>query len=70
MVPHYNSVLYSTCEPPNWSWVAHAHYLLLGNSKEVLDPLHEVHRALHVDSFDFSSLYTNIPHGLLVKCMA
>ena len=37
---------------------------------EVLDTLHKVHRAAHVDSFDFSTLYTKIPHSLLLKSMA
>ena len=37
---------------------------------EVLDTLHKVHRASHVDSFDFSTLYTKIPHSLLLKSMA
>ena len=36
---------------------------------EVLDTLHKVHRASHVDSFDFSTLYTKIPHSLLLKSM-
>ena len=37
---------------------------------EVLNTLHKFHRASHVDSFDFSMLYTKIPHSLLLKSMA
>jgi hypothetical protein len=34
---------------------------------EVLDTLRKVYRASHVDSFDFSTLYTKIPHVTFKK---
>ena len=36
---------------------------------EVLNNLHTIRRASSLDSFDFSTLYTNIPHNLLKQCM-
>ena len=45
-------------------------FCIVNNLMEVLDTLHKVHRASHVDSFDFSTLYTKIPHTLLLIIMA
>ena len=36
---------------------------------EVLNNLHTIRRASSLDSFNFSTLYTNIPHNLLKQCM-
>ena len=36
---------------------------------EVLINLYTIRQASSLDSFDFSTLYTNIPHNLLRKCM-
>ena len=40
-------------------------FWVINNSTEVLQNLNKVNRAFALDSFDFSTLYTNIPHNLL-----
>ena len=43
-------------------------FWIINNSQQALKVLHEVNgtsRALHMDSFDFSTLYTKIPHDSL-----
>ena len=43
-------------------------FLDINNSTEVLDRLHEINktsRARQFDSYDFATLYTNIPHNAL-----
>ena len=45
-------------------------FWIIDNSKEVLDKLHICNtnknsHAKHFDSYDFATLYTNIPHGTL-----
>ena len=44
-------------------------FWVVNNSMEVLNNLHTIRRASSLDSFDFSTLYTNIPHNLLKQCM-
>ena len=34
-----------------------------------LDNINDTVTAKHFDSFDFSTLYTNIPHDLLLDCI-
>ena len=45
-------------------------FWVVNNSMEVINSLHTIHRASSIDSFDFSTLYTNIPHNLLKTHMA
>ena len=45
-------------------------FWVVNNSMEVINSLHTIHRAFSVDSFDFSTLYTKIPHDLLKTRMA
>ena len=45
-------------------------FWVVKNSTEVLNTLPKVRRASHLDSFDFSTLYTKIPHSLLKERMA
>ena len=40
-----------------------------GNSKEVLDRLHNITKTSSAKSFDFATLYTNIPHDALKNNM-
>ena len=43
-------------------------FWIINNSTEVLDRLHQINktsRAIIFDSYDFATLYTNIPHNAL-----
>ena len=47
-------------------------FWIIDNSTEVLkklDKINDTGIARHFDSFDFSTLYTNIPHDLLLDCI-
>ena len=44
-------------------------FWVVGNSSQVLDQMRKIHRACALDSFDFSTLYTNIPHTQLKQRM-
>ena len=47
-------------------------FWIIDNSTQVLEKLSRLNktkRAKHFDSFDFSTLYTNIPHDLLLKSL-
>lgn len=47
-------------------------FWIIDNSTQVLRKLQELNscrNAKHFDSFDFSTLYTNIPHDLLLQCL-
>ena len=47
--------------------------ILVNNAAEVLKKLKKLNRtkgARHFDSFDFSTLYTNIPHDLLLDSIS
>jgi hypothetical protein len=45
-------------------------FWVINNSMEVLNGLHSIRRATALDSFDFSTLYTNIPHDQLKSHMS
>ena len=40
-------------------------FWVVNNSMEVLNSLHTIRRASAIESFDFSTLYTKIPHDQL-----
>ena len=47
-------------------------FWIIDNSTQVLYMLNKLNNttfATHFDSFDFSTLYTNIPHDLLLECL-
>ena len=47
-------------------------FWIINNSTQVLNKLNKLNNttiATHFDSFDFSTLYTNIPHDLLLDCL-
>ena len=50
--------------------VVHTTHVCTTCSVEVFDTLHRVHRACTIDSFDFSTLFTKIPHSLFKISMA
>ena len=45
-------------------------FWVVNNSMEVLNSLHTIRRASAMDSFDFSTLYTKIPHDQLKMRMS
>ena len=44
-------------------------FWIINNSTQVLNKLNNTIAATHSDSFDFATLYTNIPHDLLGNCL-
>ena len=44
-------------------------FWVIDNSKEVFDGLHNINKTSSAKSFDFATLYTNIPHDTLINNM-